>query len=358
MSAIIGQVDRKRILQHLLFWSVWVVGFTFIKSFGMPFSVYAGWFVYYIITLPIFVAHTYVIVYWLIPRYFTKRRYLLFTLVFLVLFYAFSVLELLISNTLVFRYFSLEEFNPHYLAPGNVFINGVGNFYIVLVFMAARNVRTWFISLEQQKRLNRQKLALQVDRAIARVQPRLLLYSVNYIEKLAEKSPEDATKAIALTSEILSEVMMYNGKENQVIEKEVTLIKKLVELVSLFRGKVPDVEFFMSGDLSKIRFPALILFSFVEIIFREFDNSVIPEVNIDISGFSNIATIQVLLKNTLKSGLAMKQCEAMLQQFDRIYPGLISIAFEHTHYGCSIVIKRLNESPRVETSVQHIAEGI
>ena len=345
MNELPYPMDHKRITRHILFWLAWVFGFTFIKSFGMSIAIYSGWFIYYIVTLPLFVSHTYLIVYWLIPAFLQKRRYVGFSVFFLLLFYLFSVLELVISYELVFKYFSSgSEIPESYLGFGNVLINGLGNFYIILVFMAARSIRIWNIGEEKKKKTARDKLALQVDKAISKVQPKLLIYAVNYIEKLAEKSPEKATRAIALTSEILNEVMIYNGQRYQVIEKEVALIKKLVDLITIFKDTKPDVEFFLSGDPSRIQFPSLILFSFVEMIFRQFDQTEIPELNIEISGFSDMATIQVLIEKPEKTGDEIYGCEELLKHFEQIYPDLISISFDHTPYGCSIVIKRLEET--------------
>ena len=129
-----------------------------------------------------------------------------------------------------------------------------------------------------------------------------------------------------------------------VIEKEVALIKKLVDLITLFRDKSPEVEFFLSGDPSRIQFPSLILFSFVEMIFRQFDHTEIPELNIEISGFSDMATIQVLLEKPEKIADEIEDCEELLKHFEQIYPDLIAISFDHTSYGCSIVIKRVEET--------------
>jgi len=345
----------RRVTRHILFWTAWVLGFTFIKSFGMPLSIYAGWFVYYIVTLPIFVLHTYLIVYWLIPAYFRMKKYLLFSVFFIILFFIFSVIELVVSHEFIFKYFETgTRIIENYLSPGNIIISGLGNFYIILVFLAVRSINTWYLNQEQQKNLVRQNLEHRVDHVISRVQPRLLIYAVNHIERLAEKSPELATRAIALTSEILNEVMIYNGQPYQVIEKEVDLIRKLAGLVEIFRGNRPEIEFFLSGDPSRIQFPSLILFTFVEMIFRKFDHTVIPEINIEISGFSNMATIQVLLDNHSRKEQGIQECEELLRHFERLYPELIRIAFDHTEYGCSIVISCIRQPEKADRSQVNI----
>ena len=85
-SDLLSKLDQRRGLRHLLFWFVWVVGFTFIKSFGESMDIYLGWFSYYLITLPIFVAHTYLVAYVLVPLFLNKRLFPLFILSFIVLF--------------------------------------------------------------------------------------------------------------------------------------------------------------------------------------------------------------------------------------------------------------------------------
>ncbi len=99
------KLEQKRGLRHLVFWLTWVFGFTFIKSFGEPMQVYLGWFSYYLITLPIFIAHTYLVAYLLVPYFLNKRLFPFFIVLFLGLFYGFSVLELLLSNEFIYKWY-------------------------------------------------------------------------------------------------------------------------------------------------------------------------------------------------------------------------------------------------------------
>ncbi|MBN1132751.1 MAG: hypothetical protein JXR52_05920 [Bacteroidales bacterium] len=336
----LSRINHRRFIRHALFWAVWVFGFTFVKSFGAPADIYFGWFVYYIITLPLFVIHTCLIVYWLIPFYFKNRRYPVFAFLFLVLFSTGSVLDLVVSHEFVYRYYSIGPFgNEQYLTAGNIVINGLGNLYIIVVFLAARSIRIWYLNQESEKKKFRCLLALEVNRTIAMVHPELLIYSVNNIEKLAGKSPEHATRAIALTSEILSEILFYGNERQQSIEREFSIIQKFINLLIIFRNTKPEVEFFISGDPVGIKFPPLILFSLVEMIFLQFNKSETPEIVIEISGFSNMATIQVLHERTLETENQFNECAELLKHIGQFYPDQITVAFEHTLYGCAVVIK-------------------
>ncbi len=334
-------LSENRNWRHVFFWMCWVVGFTFVKSLGESGTVYFGWFSYYVLTLPIFVTHTYLVAYGLIPYLFSRKYYPVFIVLFLGLFYGFSVLELLLSNELIFRWYPTgSEIPENYLAPGFVIRSGLGNLYIVLVFLGSRYVRNWYLADNRQRELLQVELKLQMEDAMTKVQPLMLLFSIDHIDRMVDHSAPEVTEAIALTSELLSEVMIYHGEDQQLFTREIELVKKLVKLVALFRGSQPDVEFFISGDPGKIELPSMILFSLVDLIFRKFDGDhAIPELNIEASGYSNMITIQVLNSVAKKHDENMEECMQTIQQLESCYRGKVSITLETHSYGCSVIIR-------------------
>lgn len=342
-------LSENRTWRHVFFWICWVIGFTFIKSFGESGDVYFGWFFYYILTLPIFVTHTYLVAYGLIPNFLSKRYFPVFIFLFLGLFYGFSALELLLSNELIFKWYPTgSDFSENYLAPGNVVRSGLGNLYIVLVFLASRTVRNWYLADNKQKELQQAELQLQMADAMTRIQPFMLLYAIDHIERMVDHSSPEVTEAIALTSELLSDVMIYHGEEQQLFAREIELVKKLVKLVALFRNRKPDVEFFISGDPGQIQLPSMILFSLVDLIFRRFDgDQAIPELNIEASGYSNMITIQVLNSGARKHDEKMEDCMQTIQQLESYYLGKVTITLETHGYGCSVIIRKT--TPAVNT---------
>ncbi len=343
---------ENRTWRHIVFWLCWVFGFTFIKSFGKPFAVYSGWFSYYVVTLPIFVSHTYLVAYVLIPRFFSRKFMPVFVILFLGLLYGFSVLELILSNEFIFQWFPTgSEITENYLNPANVIVSGLGNLYIVLVFLASRTVRDWFRASNQQKELQQEALKQQMEETMTKVQPLMLLYAIDHIEKMVERSSGDITKAIALTSELLSEVMMYHEEGQHWISREIELVKKLVSLVALFKGFMPDVEFFISGDPGDIELPPMILFSYIDLIFRRFDHcDLLPELNIEASGFSNMISIQVLKAASDWQDKHLDECMSTLSQLEKVYAAGVHITYEKNNYGCSVIIRNCSQT---EVSATH-----
>lgn len=337
-----AQLFSDRRWRHIFFWTCWVLGFTFIKSFGQPYEVYFGWFSYYIVTLPLFILHTYLVAYLLIPRFLNRKYWPIFALLFLVFFYGFSVAELILSNEFIFVWYPTgSEVSEFYLEPGNVIRSGLGNLYIVLVFLATRTVRNWYLADKEQKELMQVELKEQMENTITKVQPMMLLYAIDQIDKMVETSSPDVTRAIALTSELLSDLMMYHEEKNQWFSREIELVKKLIVLITLLKGTKPEVDIFISGDPGKINLPPMILFSLVDLIFRKFeDESTMPELSIEASGFSNMISIQLLHSGKGKQGDRLDECMNTLTKLQSIYRNKVLISYTNHSYGCSLMIRR------------------
>ena len=68
----------------------------------------------------------------------------------------------------------------------NIVISGIGNLYIVLVFIAVKMIRKWYLTTEEKKKINERFLEDKVAKANARIQPGMLLYAIGRMEEMAE----------------------------------------------------------------------------------------------------------------------------------------------------------------------------
>jgi len=188
------------------------------------------------------------------------------------------------------------------------------------------------------------ELQQQMENAITKVQPLMLLYAINGIEKMVEESSPEVTRAIALTSELLSEVMVYYEEDPKLFNREIELVRKLVHLLSVIRSEEPDVEFFISGDPGQINLPPMILFTLVDMIFRKFEKeSTLPEVNIEASGYSDMINIQVMYSGARKQDETLQGWLSSAKQMEAYYNHRVTISMETHAYGCSVIIRNLGQ---------------
>jgi hypothetical protein len=262
---------ENKYLRHGSFWFAWVIGFTFIKSFGSGLETYAGWLVYYLVTLPLFVTHTYLLVYWAAKKFLSGAKIILFIILFIVLMFVFSYAEMFITHTFLSLSFpSVFTGNLDYRDPLNVLISGIGNLYIILVFAAAKMVRSWYLSNKKSEQLVQDRLFRERADANAGIQPGMLLFSVGSIERLAGERPADVAAAIAMLSELLNAAMQAHKSSMLRLDEEMKNVRSLLKLYALLMLKATPLLKIDQCSSAISSLPAFMVFSPLEIVIRKF----------------------------------------------------------------------------------------
>jgi len=215
---------------------------------------------YYIITLPVFVVHTYLIAYWLLPVTFFKNRYLQFAGGIIVLLFVFSVIELVVSNYLVYGIFDKTRmFGPNYLSLKNIVISGIGNHYIILVFLSIRVVASWYHAENQKEELLLSKVETELEIYKYRLQPKIVMSLVEELDIVADKKADKAPEMIIKISNFLNG-FLFDGKEELIpLELEVKLIESFLEIHQHACGEKLISNFIVNGNLKSHVVPPLLL---------------------------------------------------------------------------------------------------
>ena len=269
----ISHIGKARMGKHLFFWFLWVSCFTLLQSFGFGIRDYGAWLAYYLITLPLFVAHTYAIAYWLVPQYFFKRRYFLFFLGIVLLLILSSIGELIISNEFVWRMVKPENIQSgKYLNGSNILINGLGNEYIIIVFLSVKVVRFWNSKMGEKAELLNQKLATEIELLHYQSYPRFVLNVMDRMEQLAfQKSPQTSEMIIRLSN--LMNNMTVGTTPNKInLQKEIELIRSYIDIQRMSFPSGYEVNFFVINELNGLQIPPFLFFQVVEEGFVVLDN--------------------------------------------------------------------------------------
>jgi hypothetical protein len=257
-------IDKRDVLLHLAFWLCWIITFTIIQSLGGGAHQYFVWLMYYIITLPIFVVHTYIIAYWLLPETFFKGKiWLAFAGIF-VLLIVFSVIELVVSNEIVFNIFdNSKKFEPGYLNPSNIIISGIGNHYIILVFLAIKVGQSWYYSKNKTAGLMQIKMETELEIYKYQLQPKLILTLAEEMENIAQKEPEKLPQMIIKTSGFLNHFLFDVKDELIPLSLEVKLIREFLDIHKHALDKHLNSNFVVNGNLQAHVCPPLLMLPFI-----------------------------------------------------------------------------------------------
>ncbi len=267
-------IPIKLILFHFLFWTAWIVCFTAIQSLGQGIAEMNVWIAYYLITLPIFITHTYLVAYWLVPKFFFKRDFLRFIIAIFCFLFFFSILELIVSNELVFKLFDPSKvFEPGYLNVKNIFASGVGNHYIILVFIAIRAIKSWHGAKNQKEELALQTLETELEIFRFQLRPKFVHSLIEELENMAKKKSEHTPEMIVKISDFLNSLFYEANAELIPIKTEIKLIKDFIAIQELAIGNRLRSTLVVNGEIMLSVIPPLLIFPFLNIAFREIHNN-------------------------------------------------------------------------------------
>ncbi|MGQ8338963.1 histidine kinase [Sunxiuqinia sp. A32] len=265
MNPIFENINLSRRSKHILFWTSWVLSFTFIKSFGFSIPTYFDWLVYYLLTLPIFVTHTYLVAYWLIPKFFLKRKYLVTVLIGMLLLVIFSVVELIFANEIIFNQLSTEiKPEVNYFELKNIVISGIGNHYIIAIFLSVKILENWYSAENKKNDLHRDTLEAEIRLFQNQLHPRFLLSTIDYLEKIAAQKSEKTPDLIIRISNLLGNVFTEDSADMISVRKEVNLIESYLEIQKIVKYEKLDVQVLRSGDINLKKIPTLSFFPIIE----------------------------------------------------------------------------------------------
>ncbi len=211
---------------NILFWVCAFVGFLFLFSENNnPTKIDV---IYTLSFLTTIIVPVNLNLYFLIPFFLKKERYILFLGFFSI-------------NILVFTQFNKWFFNSFIdlVFPDYYFISYHSNTKLILIFSGILAISTllklaedWFyFNKQENKKLHLENSLIQTQLASLRAQinPHFLFNSLNVIYSLALKNNQKTTDAIIQLSDILRYVIYDTNTSKVPLEKEISLLRKYIE---------------------------------------------------------------------------------------------------------------------------------
>jgi hypothetical protein len=322
---------------------------------GKSFSILArpmGW-LSFIIYIFIFYLHTY----FLLPKLYFQKRYILYALSLLLL--ASAVFFLRPFDRLMAFGKGNKDGNPAkinsqklktdtclsdiktdstrlaFIAPANNKKNSgrpkfdIVSFVLLIVTLAISSTivvsKRWRIAVERVSRAEADKVNAELSLLKAQINPHFLFNTLNNIYSLAVTKNEHTAESIMT----LSNIMRYitdDAKESMVsLQSETDFITDYIELQRLRLGAKVKLDFNVSGDLAGKMIAPMILITFIENVFKYgTSNSAPSEILIELKVASNhihfFCRNRILpFKQQLEStGIGIMNTQKRL---DHLYPG-------------------------------------
>ena len=276
---------------------------------------------------------TYLIVYWLIPKFFKTSKFLFVAGLILL-----SALLVIAESPVYIQWFNLESL-PKYsfvLVWECVALITASSHVICFLFIACRLFKNYYIKMEERETLVRENARAEMQLLKAQVHPHFLFNTLNNIYSFAlKRSPESGNLVLKLSDTLK---YMINDCEAPFVpvQKELKLIEDYIGLETVRYGDRLNLQSELKGDCQDKFIAPLLLIPFVENSFKHGASKTLKhtwiklEIHIiDLMLFMNLSNSKPLevLPTNGKNGIGLKNVQKRLQI---IYPDEHELFIEST----------------------------
>ncbi len=333
---IFSNNPRYRISRHLLFWSCWVLYDTIFMalSYGRGsqsgfWSSFPGSLLEELLTMPLDMAFCYSIIYFLIPRYLGKGKYMQMVILWLV----FSVL--FVTG---FRFFTmhitpfLRRFDglPPIMGKDPGFIWDFFSLFSQVnmegcIAAAIKLGKMWGIKEQELDLLKKEKQKIEPHLHEGRMQPVFLINALERVTQLSVKEPALIPGMVSRIKQLLMYVIYENNQPSVSLEKELKLVEEYVELEKTGIENL-EVGVKVTGNMAGERIAPFIILPLVENGFRQLSLLDLPSksISLDIGVEEGSLYLKLAWSKPIDSSTMLNGSNVTLQnigkRLDLLYP--------------------------------------
>lgn len=321
-----------KVLSHIIFWifiALYVFDY-FIDEYSFKNSL--G---YSLFEVSIYAAEFYINLFFLLPVILEKKgKFLYFSCLTLLLFISCSA-------------FFITGLNEFLLSSD--FSRAISSFLLNHLLFILMSYFVWYFhkfELEKQKRLQSENEKLQMEMMMlkSQISPHFLFNALNNIYSLTLQKSDDAPRMLSALSEILRYFLYEGNKKEVLLESELEMISKYIEIQN-FR-QIPgkdNISLKVSGNISGIKVPPLLLMTLVENAFKHGDVAEDKNGYVDIRVSTTENKINFKIDNSFHpkektNGLGLKNIRSQLEiLYGKNYE--MNITEENNNFSINLILK-------------------
>ena len=343
LGKVYGGWTFERIVRHVLYWSFWMVFYPSVNA-GYGEGTFGDWFVFESMILPFKLIYVYFTIYFLMPKFLYKRKYIRF--------FAIVILLAAIMGT-VSRWIDVTYSYPGILH--STASQPFPSFKIVFKTMDMINVLALvaiikFVQRQLQQensntQLKEEKLDAELKLLKNQLQPHFLFNTLNNLYGMILTNDKKASDIVLRLSDMVS-YMLYECNDDQVpLEKEVKILDNYIELELIRYGKKLTMDFEKTGDFHSNKIAPLLLFPLLENAFKHGPGRLDEATKIEAYLKTNPDTIEFMVKNGkarekvnggVKSGIGLENVKSRLEL---MYPGKYEFEIKEDEANFEVLLK-------------------
>lgn len=252
---------------HLLFWTAYFV-FNFFR-FATINNDYWYSLKSNLIEFPLNIIITYFTIYFLIPRYILKKKYLQFFILFTASLVLFYLIRTGLNYILVTENIWPEaQGNQEPFTMIHIVELIIGAIYVIALVSAIKLTYDWVNEKRKNDDLKKIQLETELNFLKTQIQPHFFFNTLNNLYALVIKKSPNAPNVVMKLSEIMQYVL-YEVKEPKIsLMKSINYLYSYLELEKLRYGDRVKSEISIDGDIDDVEIPPLLFLPFIENCFK------------------------------------------------------------------------------------------
>ena len=314
--------SKYRIWRHITFWVVYtfIVAFTWQnvgKSFGQ--NLVNGF-----IWLPLRILYCYPLMYWVLPQFLLKGKYMQFSIIILAWAFAGFFINYL------FRAYVFIPFQQQFYSSGINRNPWEANSFLTLTTTAGVTstvilFKHWLKSQHERLQVEKEKVISELQLLKAQVHPHFLFNTLNNIYSFSLENSGKTPGMILKLSSLLN-YMLYECKSEEVLlEKEIEVMKNYIDLEKERYGDSLDISINIEGEIMDKFIAPLLMLPFLENAFKHGTSEQLDKIWLSIDMTVHKHTLRCKIANSKNEtvpfrdkGIGIQNVKKRLQL---LYPG-------------------------------------
>jgi len=262
----------KRIALHICFWICYLLFYSFL--YGYRTGTIGSAMLQSSYTLPIDMAATYFAIYFLIPKFLLRRKYVLYFLLLIT-----STVIAAATTRLINYYYVIPRFSPDYdiskypLFTFSFFILTYNIYPVVILASAIKLLKSLFEERYKRMDLEIQNQSSELALLRNQINPHFLFNTLNNIHTLITRDSDKAADALMRLSEIMRYMLYETTVELVPIEKEIEYIQSYIELQKLRLTNPQNIHCKLDSNMRGFLIAPMLFIPFIENTFKHSDKN-------------------------------------------------------------------------------------
>ncbi len=300
-NKLIFSIEPKyRIGRHLLFWFCWWLYFALLhaaNSFGakeimyfnnLPFTISES----LLMMIPQIIM-AYPMLYFILPRFFLRKKYFSGFLLFAVLWFIGGMTSLYMSlyinqpileTLLPEPYVRFPPRNHNTTIFMGLLVNWKGGMAGTIFSSSVKIMKDWYLKEHRNLQLQKENTESQLRLLTAQVHPHFLFNTLNNIYSQTQTESPRGSKMIMGLSDMLRYILYEGQKPLVLLKQELLMITEYINLEKIRYGNKLDVHVLMPDKTDDVYIAPLLLLPFVENCFKHGTSNILqnPWINLTI----------------------------------------------------------------------------